>query len=159
MAIDPAVTGGKSSAETGFAVVGRDAADHYWVLHSDGMQASPKAWADHAHKLYNRYKADLVVAEVNQGGELVAANLRASWPGLPVRSVSTNRGKAVRAAPVANLYQQGRVHHVGLFPDLEDQLCVFGAPENEELVDRLDALVWAVLNLSEKREVTAEEAG
>jgi phage terminase large subunit-like protein len=99
--------------------------------------------------LVERFAADCVVAEVNQGGEMVQAVLRQIEPHVRIVSVHATRGKYTRAEPVAALYEQGRVHHVGAFPELEDEMCDF-APEGLSTgrsPDRLDALVWAVTAL------------
>ena len=96
-------------------------------------------------RLYRRFDADCVVAEINQGGDMVASVLRAAAPDLPVTLVRASRGKRTRAEPVAALYAAGRVRHAGRFPALEDQMCSFGAPDGpNKSPDRVDALVWAV---------------
>ena len=89
----------------------------------------------------------LIVAEVNNGGDLVEANIRAVLSTIPYRAVRASRGKAVRAEPVAALYEQGRVHHYGAMPALEDQMCSFVPGAQGKSPDRMDALVWAVYDL------------
>ncbi len=112
--------------------------------------ARPAQWAAEAVALYHRLGADRLVAEVNQGGDMVEAVLREIDNNLPVTKVRATHGKWVRAEPVAALYEQGRVSHVGRFPALEDQLCDFTTAglSDGRSPDRLDALVWAVSSLS-----------
>jgi phage terminase large subunit-like protein len=100
-------------------------------------------------QLYRRYQADAVVAEVNQGGDMVAAVLNEVDGAVAVREVRATRGKWLRAEPVAALYEQGRVRHVGAFPELEDEMCDFGLDglSSGRSPDRLDALVWALTAL------------
>jgi phage terminase large subunit-like protein len=100
-------------------------------------------------KAYRRFDADRIVAEVNQGGDMVAAMLKSIDDALPVSTVRATRGKFLRAEPVAALYEQGRVAHAGRFPALEDQMCDFGPDglSSGRSPDRLDALVWALTAL------------
>ena len=106
---------------------------------------SPAGWALAVAKAYGRFQADRIVAEVNQGGEMVEAMLKSVDAGLPVRMVRATRGKFLRAEPIAALYEQGRVAHAGRFSELEDQMCDFGPDglSSGRSPDRLDALVWA----------------
>ena len=112
--------------------------------------ARPAQWARAAIALYHKLSADALVAEVNQGGEMVRAVLNEADDGAPVTMVRATRGKYLRAAPVAQLYEQGRVKHVGAFPALEDEMCDFGAYglSSGRSPDRLDALVWAITALA-----------
>ncbi len=96
---------------------------------------------------YVSRRADRIIGEVNNGGDLVEANIRAVAPNVPYRGVRASRGKAVRAEPIAALYEQARVHHVGTFPQLEDQMCSFVPGSDQKSPDRMDALVWAVTEL------------
>lgn len=147
--VDPAVTSGDDSDLTGLVVVGR-AGDDLYVLEDRSARLSPDGWAREAVALADRWQADRVVAEVNNGGDLVERVLRQVDRDLPYRAVRASRGKAVRAEPVAALYEQGRVHHVGVFDDLEDQLCSW-TPDTKGSPDRMDALVWACTDLLEAR--------
>lgn len=110
---------------------------------------APSGWAEAVARLYRRFEADRVVAEVNQGGDMVSATLRLVAPDLPITQVRASRGKFIRAEPVAALYEQGRVSHAGHFPQLIDQMCDFGPDglSNGRSPDRLDALVWALTAL------------
>lgn len=145
VSVDPAVTATKKSDETGIVVVG--ASDgHAYPLEDVSGRLSPEQWGRRAIEAYYRWKADLVIAEVNQGGDLVASNLRSLDPGVSFKAVNAMRGKIVRAEPVASLYEQGRVHHVGILPELEDQL-VNWTGEATFSPDHLDALVHAIHEL------------
>lgn len=158
VAVDPAVTAGEKSDATGIVACGLGADGHVYVLADATCSLSPDGWARRVIGLYESLKADRVIGEVNQGGDLVATVLQTLDPTLPFVAVRANRGKALRAEPVAALYEQGTVHHVGCFPALEDELCRFVPGDNtadHHSPDRLDALVWAVaelkLNVSEPR--------
>lgn len=147
VAVDPAVTSGAEADETGIVVAGRDAGTGFWVLEDLTGRLSPDLWARRVADAFARVRADTVVCEVNQGGDLVAATLRTVDPTLPVRSVRATRGKRLRAEPVAALYEQGRVRHAGAFDALEDQMTRFTGAPGDASPDRLDALVWALTDL------------
>ena len=123
VAVDPAVTSGEEADETGIVVCAIDGDGHGYVLADLSGRYAPHEWAAKAIGAYHRYKADFVVAEVNQGGEMVAAVLRQVDPNVAFRSVHASRGKVTRAEPVSALYEQRRISHVGSFPQLEDQFC------------------------------------
>jgi len=146
VAVDPSAT--STGNEAGIVVVGQGGPLREWyVLDDRSLQASPDRWAQEAVAAYNRHKANLIVYETNQGGEMVRHVLLAKEPGVPLAAVHASRGKALRAEPVAALYEQGRVHHVGAFAELEDQMCEWEPGETSP--DRLDALVWGVSYLSQ----------
>lgn len=147
VAIDPAVTSSDESDETGIVAAGIAHDGHVYVLADRSGRYTPDGWARAAVDVYDDLEGDRVVAEVNNGGDLVERVLRMVDPGLPYRAVHASRGKRVRAEPVAALYEQGRVHHVGVFDMLEGQLCGW-TPESAGSPDRLDALVWAVTDLA-----------
>ena len=157
VAIDPAISTGENSDETGIVVVGsddgsrdKDKRAHGYVLDDVSGHYTPPEWAKKALHMYHRYKADAIIAEVNQGGDMVANTIRMFNPNVPVKSVHATRGKAIRAQPIAGLYAQLRIHHVGSFAMLEDQMCSF-SPDSERSAgnspDRLDAMVWAATEL------------
>lgn len=148
VAVDPAVTAGADSDETGIVVAGAGADGRYWVIEDLSGRLSPDLWARRAADAHRRHRADAVVCEVNQGGDLVAATLRTVDPALPVRAVRATRGKRLRAEPVAALYEQGKVRHAAAFPALEDQMAGFTGAPGEASPDRLDALVWALTDLA-----------
>lgn len=148
VAIDPAVTAGEDSDSTGIVAAGYGVDGHVYVLADRTCVASPADWARRAVALYDELQGDRIVAEVNNGGDLVGTVLRTIDPTVPIRQVHASRGKRVRAEPVAALYEQGRVHHVGAgLSDLEDQMTTW-TPDVGTSPDRLDALVWAVTDLA-----------
>jgi phage terminase large subunit-like protein len=113
-------------------------------------QASPGIWGTAVITAYDDFSADAVIGETNNGGDLVEMNLKRINPLLPFRAVHASRGKIVRAEPIATLYEQGKVHHIGEFPELEDQMCTFSpfTQDTADSPDRLDALVWGLTELS-----------
>ena len=146
VAIDPAVTANKNSDETGIIVVGLGMDNEAYVLDDLSGTYSPNEWGMRAVALYAKHKADRVVAEVNQGGDMVETILRGIDRNISYRSVHATKGKFTRAEPVAALYEQGRVHHVGVLPQLETQM-VSWSPQQQKSPDRIDALVWGVTDL------------
>jgi phage terminase large subunit-like protein len=145
--VDPAVSSGDRADDTGIIVAGVDRDGDAYVLADETCHESPDGWARRVAYAYDRWKADCVVVEVNQGGELVTQVLKAAQANLPIRTVHATRGKYTRAEPCALLYEQGRVHHVGAFPLLEDECCTW-LPGSSDSPDRLDALVWALTELA-----------
>jgi len=149
VAIDPA--GSVEGDETGIVVAGRDDADHGWILADASGHYEPTQWAKHAVELYHRFHAERIVAEVNYGGAMVEATIRAIDPNVAFSAVTASRGKAVRAEPVAALYEQARVHHHGSFPGLEDRMASFTSNFDRTGAGfspgRVDALVWAITEL------------
>lgn len=145
VAVDPAVTAGEEADETGIIVVGLGADGHGYVLEDRSLRATPDAWGREVVAAFNRHRANAIVVEVNQGGDLVRHLLGTLQTRLPIREVRASRAKVARAEPVAALYEQGKVHHVGSLPGLEDQLC--GWTPGNESPDRLDALVWGITEL------------
>lgn len=145
VAIDPAVTATEGSDETGIVVAGVGADGHGYVLADASGRYTPLMWARKALTLYELHRADRIVAETNNGGDLVEINLRTVQQQVPLKRVHASRGKVTRAEPIAALYEQGRVHHVGILGQLEDQLTSW-VPGNGS-PDRLDALVWALSDL------------
>ncbi len=145
VAIDPAVTATKKSDETGIVVLGK-CGDHGYALEDLSGRWSPQEWGKRALDAFYRWRADAIVAEVNQGGDLVEANLRTLDPNVPYHSINAMRGKIVRAEPIASLYEQGRVHHVGILPELEDQMTNWTGEANWS-PDRLDAAVHGLTAL------------
>lgn len=158
VAVDPATSTEEKSDETGIVVVGlaRDP-DGYargYVLEDGSMKGSPEEWARKAVGLYRKWDADKIVAEKNQGGDMVASVIKAVDRSLSPKLVHASRGKIIRAEPISSLYEQNRVHHVGRHDKLEDQMCTFsidtvrgngmGSP------DRVDALVWGLTELFDK---------
>jgi phage terminase large subunit-like protein len=147
VAIDPAITSGEDADETGIIVVAKGTDGHGYVLADRSGRFTPDGWARRAFEAYRTFGADRIVAEVNQGGDLVEATLRTVDPGVSYKGVHASRGKRTRAEPISALYQQGRVHHVGSLPDLEDQLCLAMPDGGDGPDDRLDALVYGLTEL------------
>lgn len=147
VAIDPAVTYNEdTSNETGIIVCGLGADKHGYVLEDISLQASPSEWGQVAVDAYHRWEADRIVAETNQGGDMVEHVIRQIDRNVAYKGVRASKGKTTRAEPVAALYEQRRCHHVGMFAELEDQLCTW-VQGDKDSPDRLDALVWALTEL------------
>lgn len=142
VAIDPSAT--STGDEAGIVTVGSAGRDLY-VLEDNSMQGSPINWARAAVAAYHRHKADRIVAEGNNGGEMVTQTIKTVDPSVPVRLVHASRGKQTRAEPISAIYEQGRGHHIGSFPALEDELCLW--MPGMASPNRLDALVWAASDL------------
>ena len=151
VAVDPAVTSGDSSDETGVVVVGKDSNNEYYVLDDKSGKYKPDQWGQLAIDLFYQWDADRIVAEVNNGGDLVEKLIRTLDSGVRYKSVHATRGKMVRAEPVAALYEQGRVHHCGVFSELETQMCTYTGERPKPSPDRLDALVWGLSELNKSR--------
>lgn len=150
VAVDPPASSGRASSACGIVVAAALEGGRALVIEDASVAAAgPRQWAMRAVAAYHRHGADAIVAEVNQGGEMVRAVLKAVDAGVPVRSVRASRGKWLRAEPVAALYGEGRVTHARRFPALEDEMCDFGPDglSSGRSPDRLDALVWALTEL------------
>jgi hypothetical protein len=156
IAVDPAVTANRQSDETGIIVAGLGTDDHVYILADLSGKYAPAAWASQAVNAYYTHAADCVVAEVNQGGDLVEHTLRSFDPSIAYKSVHASRGKIARAEPVAALDTRGMVHHLGRFAQLEDQMCAFDPVENAKSPDRVDARIWAVTELLLRRPAPAQ---
>jgi phage terminase large subunit-like protein len=155
VAVDPAVTSGEEADEHGIIVAGLTREMRGVVLEDATMRGSPSEWARRAVSLYRSWRADAIIVEVNQGGDMVKSTIRTIDPYAHVIEVRATRGKHVRAEPIAALYEQGKIVHVGAFPELEVQMTQmttagYGGPGSP---DRVDALVWAFTDLF--REMTA----
>ena len=147
VSIDPAVTSGENSDETGIIISGRAENNRYYVIDDISGRMSPDAWAQKAVNAYHEYNADKIVAEVNNGGDLVERLIRTVEAGVPYKAIRSSRGKILRAEPISALYEQGKVSHLGLFSELEQQMCSY-TPETAKSPDRLDALVFGLTELS-----------
>ena len=151
VAVDPAVTGRRTSDATGIVVAAKAEDGRTIVLRDCTVRGlSPAAWTARVAELYAEHDADCVVAEVNQGGDMAADLIRAADPSVPVRPVRATRSKWTRAEPVAALYERGEVAHLGTHAGLEDEMCRFGPDglDGGRSPDRVDALVWAVTALA-----------
>ncbi len=152
IAVDPPATSHAKSDACGIIAAGISTEGHAYVLGDHSVQGvSPQAWAARAVDAMRRYNADRLVVEVNHGGDMVEAVIRQIDPNVPIRPVRASRGKVARAEPVSALYEQGRVHHVGVLTQLEDQMAEFTAGFDRKTAgwspDRVDALVWALSDL------------
>lgn len=145
--VDPAVTSGEGSDNTGIIVAGLGLDGQAYVLDDLTCHLPPEQWARRVIFAFEKWGADRVVVEANQGRDLLETVLRAVDPTVPIKSVNAARGKFTRAEPVAAYYEQGHVHHVGAFAELEDEMCQW-VPGERSSPDRLDALVWALTELS-----------
>ena len=145
--MDPAVTSEEGSDLTGIVVAGLGANGHGYVIGEHSLRASPEGWARKVVTLYHSLKADVIVAERNQGGDLVEANIHAFDSSVNVKLEFASRAKVTRAEPIASFYEQHRVHHVGTFPALEDEMTLFLPGQIKKSPDRTDALVWVLTNL------------
>jgi phage terminase large subunit-like protein len=152
--IDPAVTAGEDSDETGMVPCGVGMCNckgepelHLFVLEDLSGRYSPDGWAKRAVAAYNTHRADRIIGEANNGGDLVEVNIRTVSRNVSYKKVHASRGKRTRAEPVAALYEQGKVHHVGSFPQLEDQMTTYVPALSSQSPDRLDSLVWGATEL------------
>jgi phage terminase large subunit-like protein len=145
VAIDPSAT--STGDEAGIVTAGSAGQDLY-ILEDNSLQAGPLEWAKAAVAAYHRHEADRIIAESNNGGEMVAQTIKTVDSSVPVRLVHASRGKQTRAEPVSAVYEQGRGHHVGSFPALEDEMALWmpGQPSP----NRMDALVWAATDLLQR---------
>jgi hypothetical protein len=152
VAVDPAISAEERSNEHGIIVCALGADGHGYVLEDASTKGSPRQWANRAIAMYDKWEADTIVVEINQGGDMVRNTLHSVRPGLPVKDVRAKKGKHVRAEPISALYALGQISHVGAFPELEDQMCLMTAAgyEGEGSPDRLDALVWGMTDLFPK---------
>lgn len=147
VSIDPAVTNTDDSDETGIVVNGIGVDGRGYVLGDLSGRMAPSAWARRAIAAYHDFGADMVVAEANNGGDLVSTVIAQIDANVPVKLVHASRGKRTRAEPVAALYEQGRWVHSGAFPELEDQMCSYTGEPGGDSPDRMDAHVWGVTEL------------
>lgn len=151
-ALDPSATShgdeaGIVTAGKGLCKCGPVPEKHYFVLEDASIQASPHSWATAGVASYNKWKADRLVAESNNGGEMVSTTIGTIQGAPPVKLIRASRGKQVRAEPIAALYEQGKVHHIGTFARLEDEMTQWD-PSMPDSPNRMDALVWALTELS-----------
>lgn len=147
IAVDPAITSGEEAAETGIVAVGLGVDNRGYVLEDASGRYPPDKWAKKAVELFDRHNADRIVAEGNQGGEMVEHTIRTERKSAPITRVHARVGKRARAEPVAALYEQNKVSHCADMPDLEDQMVIWEPLSGLPSPDRLDALVWALTEL------------
>lgn len=158
VAVDPAVSNNEGSDEHGVVVVGlardKDGYARGYVLEDGSLRGNPEDWARRAVSLFRSWSADKIVAEKNQGGQMVESTIKAVDRSVPVKLVHASRGKITRAEPISALYEQHRVHHCGRFDQLEDQMCLFSIDNIRNISngspDRVDALVWGLTEIFDK---------
>lgn len=144
--IDPAISSTAESDETGITVTGKDGNGNGYVLADHSGKYSPEGWASLAVKLAKEWGADCIVAEKNQGGDMVASVIRATGANIRIKLVTATKGKFIRAEPIYALYEQGKIFHVGHHPTLEAQMCSFTS-DLKTSPDRVDAMVWGFTEL------------
>jgi phage terminase large subunit-like protein len=155
VAIDPSVSSEEDAADAGIMVGGLGANGHGYLLEDGTTHGSPHTWALAALTLFNKYRGDRIVGEVNNGGEMVELTIRTLRDAndkpigrdVPYKALHASRGKQARAEPVSSLYEQGRIHHVGTFGELEDELCNWVPGSGQPSPNRLDANVWLFTEL------------
>jgi phage terminase large subunit-like protein len=147
--VDPAVSSGEDACDTGIVIAALGSDGHGYVLDDRSKHGSPDEWAREAVAALRdpRWPGDRIIGEVNNGGDLVEHTVRTVDKSVPYKPVRASRGKAKRAEPVAALYEQGKVHHVGAFPKLEDEMCTWTPEVTDWSPDRMDACVWALSEL------------
>lgn len=150
VALDPAVTSGEDSDESGIIVAGQGTDGHAYILADRSGRFTPQSTMQRLVHAYTEFAGDRVVIERNNGADYLPAMLRSVDATIPTKTVHASRGKQTRAEPIAALYEQGKVHHVGMFPELEEQLTTW-TPNDGKSPDRLDALVWALTELMLER--------
>ncbi len=159
VAVDPSGAKAKEDAksdEIGIIVAGKRHGNTATILEDATLRDAPKGWATRAIAMYKKWHADAIVAEVNYGGAMVAATIKAVDPNIPVKMVTASRGKALRAEPIAALYDEKKVTHAGQFPELEEQMCLinYSGYQGTRSPDRLDSLVWALTDLMLEKQST-----
>lgn len=149
VAVDPSGSDGTGGDSQGIVAVGKGVDGKAYVLEDRSCKQGPNGWGRRTVELYRDREADMIVAEINFGGAMVVSTIRTCDPNVPVKTANASRGKHIRAEPVSALYDQGKVHHVGRFPELEEQMGMMKAAGYEGVgsPDRLDALVWALTEL------------
>jgi len=145
--VDPSGSGKAGSDEAGIIVAGIDVRDHAYIMEDASGVMSPNEWGLKAVALYHKYKADRIVAEVNQGWDMVESIIRNIDKTVTVKKVIATRGKVLRAEPVVALYEQGKVHHIKIFTGLEDEMTGWTTDNKSVSPGRIDALVWALTEL------------
>lgn len=152
IAVDPSGSDGTSGDETGIIVAGKDDEGQYYILGDLTLRASPEGWAAVVKSAFDNYGADKIIVEKNQGGDMVRSVMQNNWPDAPIKKVHAKRGKHIRAEGVSSLYEQGKIKHIKEFKELEEQMShmTTGGYKGSNSPDRLDALVYAVLELRDQ---------
>lgn len=145
VAVDPPAS--TQGDECGIVVAGRSEDEGYVLADLSAGGLTPAGWAARTMEAFAQFEADAIIAEANQGGDMVRSVLQQAGADAPVKLVHASRAKRTRAAPYAALYERGRIHHAGAFPELEDQMCTYDGVSGGKSPDRMDALVWALADL------------
>ena len=157
IAVDPEATANEKSSETGIVAIGLGIDRHGYLLGDYSMKGTPDQWGKEVIAAYNKHNADRIIGEVNNGGDMIEYVIKTINPYAAYKSVRASKGKYIRAEPVAALYEQGKIHHVGSFPGLEDQLCEW--VPGDKSPDKLDALVWGATELMLEAEIPPDIEG
>lgn len=152
VAIDPATTSKDDSDETGIIAAGLGVDGFGYILHDVSGKYTPDGWANKSIIVYDKLKADRIVGEANNGGDMIETVIRHSDPNVSYKKVWASRGKVTRAEPVVALYEQNRIKHVGVLPELEDEMTTWDAQSGAKSPNRIDAMVWAITDLMLKKE-------
>lgn len=147
VAIDPANGSGEKNDHTGIIVAGLGVDKHGYILADYSVKGTPLQWATVAIKAYRTWKADRVIAEVNNAGEMIEQSLRTVDANVPYKAVRASKGKATRAEPISAMYERKIIHHYGAFPELEEEMTTWDPTKKHESPDRMDAMVWALTEL------------
>ena len=153
IAVDPSGSDGTSGDETGIIVAGKDDEGQYYILADLTLRASPEGWAAVVKSAFDNYRADKIVVEKNQGGDMVRSVMQNVWSDAPIKKVHAKRGKHIRAEGVSGLYEQNKVSHIKKFKELEEQMShmTTGGYQGSDSPDRLDAMVYALLELRDNK--------
>jgi predicted phage terminase large subunit-like protein len=154
--VDPSGFDGETDDSQGIVIAGKGKDGFFYVLDDRSVRMKPEGWGRAVVAAYRDHKADRIAVERNFGGDMCRAVIQSVMPGAPVEAVSASRGKHLRAEPIAALYEQGKVRHVRPFPALEDQMCLITTQgwEGTGSPDRLDAMVWALTELSQVKTIS-----
>jgi predicted phage terminase large subunit-like protein len=144
--IDPAISNNADSDETGITVTGKDGNGNGYVLEDQSGKYSPEQWASVSISLVEKWNADCIVGEKNQGGDMIKSVLRATGYKGRIKLVTATKGKFIRAEPIYAFYEQGKIFHVGYHPQLESQMCIFTS-DLKNSPDRVDSMVWGFTEL------------
>ena len=159
VAVDPAVTSGKNSDDTGITVGGICAEGHVYVFNESTMKGTPSEWATRVDNLFTHYDCDAVVCEKNQGGDLLTHTIQSQNPSLPVKLVTATKGKLVRAEPISLFFEQGRIHIVGHLPKLEQEMVEYDGSQRKS-PDSYDSFIWLASELllnGKQNKITSSE--
>lgn len=151
ISVDPAVTFSNKSDLTGIVVLGVGENDHFYILEDASIQATPNAWAMRVIQKYHEYNALKIIGEINNGGDLIESLLKSIDSSINFQKVRASQSKSARAEIAFSLYEQKRVHHVGILRELEQEMCSYNEKISNYSPDRMDALVWGLIQLNSRK--------